>query len=155
MKTTRCLLALACFAIFTPLSFSLWASPFVPISWQQRVKAGPLEDQRKHVQWVRDLDQNFVDDTLDAMAPDERITMIIQMNDCLSRPEIEARLGAFGTIRRVGTLVAYVILDNVKAGDAATIAKDPAVAAVEEDEPIVIFNDTATRTVRARSSVTF
>jgi hypothetical protein len=147
---------LACgFAFFTGFAPAIWASPFVPIEWQQRVKSGPLEEQRKHVLWVRDLDQNFVDDALDAMAPDDKTTMIIQLSDCLSRQEIEQRFGAFGAVRHVGTLVSYVVLDNVKAGDAATIAKDPAVAAVEQDEAVFAFNDTSTRTVRARPSLTF
>jgi hypothetical protein len=127
----------------------------VPIEWQQRVKSGPLEEQRKHTVWIRDLNLNFVDDVLDAMPPEEKTTVIVQMNECLSRAEIEQRLGAFGVIRRVGTLVAYVVLDNVRAGDAAQIAKDSAVAGVEEDEMLFAFNDIGTRAVRARKSLTF
>jgi len=139
-------------AFFSPI---VLGSPFIPQDWQQLVKAGPLAGQRKHLGWNRDLNKNYVDDQLEAMPAGEKTTVIVQLNECYSRQDLQARFGAFGTIRRVGVLVAYVILDNVKAGDAAAIANDPGVAAVEYDEPVFTFNDVATRVVRARASNTF
>jgi hypothetical protein len=156
MKTAFRLGVLTCLAVSCVCFVSEGVgAPFVPIQWQQRVKSGALENQRKHVAWSRDLNRNFVDDDLDAMEPEAKTTVIVQMNACLSQEEITRLLGQFGSIRRIGTLVPYVILDNVRAGDAPHIATNSAVAAVGEDRVGVVFNDTATRTVRARTSLTY
>ncbi len=131
------------------------ASPFIPIEWQQRVKSGPLEEQRKHANWIRDLNVNFIDDALDAMDPGETTTVILQMNECLTPAEAAARFGALGAIRRIGTLVSYIVLDGVKVADLPAIAADDTVAAIEKDELVFATLDTGTREVRARASNTY
>jgi len=157
MKTAQRLAILTAYSLGVCFQFApeAGATPLVPLEWQTRVKAGAMENQRKHVGWVRDLNQNFVADKLDTMPPDERVTVILEMNECLTRAEIDRRFAAFGVIRRVGRLLAYIVMDNVRAGDAVLIAADPAVAAVENDEPVFLFNNIATRSVRARASTTF
>ena len=63
--TVLSLLAFAC------LASTVSASPFVLEEWKQRVKSGPLEDDRKHVEWARDQDKDFLDDAFNDLAPDE------------------------------------------------------------------------------------
>jgi subtilisin family serine protease len=155
-NTTRFMLCLGCgFVIGVVLTSQAFASGFVPVQWQQRVKSGAFEDQRKHTDWIRDLNKNFVADTLDTMDPEAKTSVIVQMNQCLSREEIQERLGTFGNIRRVGSLVPYVVLDDVRVGDLAMLVQDSAVAAVEDDQLVYAHNDIATRVVRARRSNTF
>jgi subtilisin family serine protease len=137
------------------LEFQASGSPLVPIEWQQRVKSGALEGQAKHVAWSRDQNNNFVDDALEALPATNRTTMIIQLNSCAGDSQVLQFLAQHGTIRRVGTLVPYVVLDNVTAGDALIIATNSAVAAVEADKVLKTFDDTSGRAVRARKSASY
>lgn len=158
MKTAFCRsrIVITCLSgCFIWLVLQASGSPAVPIEWQQRVKSGLLEAQSKHVAWSRDQNNNFVDDAIEAMNPIARITMIIQLNSCEGESAIAQFLSSYGTIRRIGTLVPYVILDNVRAGDAVYIATNSLVAAVEADRVVHAVDDTSGRAVRARTSVTF
>lgn len=131
------------------------ASPFVPLEWQQRVKSGSMENDRKHLNWVRDQNGDFLDDALDDLSPGDKTTVIVELSDCMDKGEAHTHFSSYGTVRRVGTIVAYVIIDDVLQEMLADLAKDPAVAGVEKPREIVTFTDTSTRSIRQRASSTY
>lgn len=147
--TVLSLLAFAC------LASTVSASPFVPEAWQQRVKAGPLEDERKHIEWARDLDKDFLDDAFNGLAPGEKTSVIVQLNDCKQPGELQTRFSAYGTVAYTGVILSFVVIHDVPQDMLEALAKDPWVAAVEKPRKIRTFNDTSTRVIRQRASNTF
>lgn len=155
MRTVKVLSGLLLFPILTGLLERASAAPFVPLQWQQRIKAGALLDQRKHTGWIRDQNGDFLDDAFDSMRPGEKTKVIIQLSECLGPEELAARFAPFGNVRRIGTLVAYVVLDDVRMEDLPILAKDSIVAAIERPRVFTPHLDTSTRAIRARASTTF
>lgn len=151
MNKTRLLAILGLVAIGSHAE----ATPFVPIDWQCRVKSGPLEGQRKHVGWIRDQNNNFIDDALEGPPRAESVQVIVQLSDCLSPNDLTKRFSVYGRVRRIGVLVAYVIIDNVSVKRLGDLAADPIVAAVEMPREVQVGLDTSTRVIRARASDTF
>jgi len=137
------------------LATTATASPLIPEVWQARVKAGPLEDQRKHVQWVRDQDGDFVDDAFNDLSPGDKARVIVQLSDCMPPEDLVTKFSAFGDVVHTGVIVAYVVIDNVPQELLDDLANDPMVAAVERPREIQLFHDTSTRTIRKRASNTF
>ena len=142
---------LGSFCLISPIS----ASPFIPLEWQTRVKSGPLEDQRKHVNWSRDQNGDFIDDAFQTLNYEEKTDVILQLSDCAAKEELTRRFSQYGDIKIIGELVAYVYLANVEAKNLEALAKDSYVAAVEKPVELMTDLDTSTRSVRARASNTY
>ncbi|MHA2282690.1 MAG: S8 family serine peptidase, partial [Promethearchaeota archaeon] len=119
------------------------------------MKSGPLEDQRKHIDWSRDLDGDFIDDAFLELDPGEKTDVLLQLNECSSADELSTRFSPFGTIERIGELIAYVYLSGVAVEDLPALAQDPFVAALEFPLDGELFLDTGTRSVRNRASNTY
>lgn len=153
-KLTTMILLLIPLSLLCP-SNSVMGSPFVPLAWQARVKSGPLENQRKHVGWARDLNGDFIDDGFLELNPGDLTDVILQLSSCASPAEITYRFSPFGTIETIGELVAYVYLSGVPVDYLSLLAQDPLVAAVERPHEYQASLDTSTRSVRARRSVTY
>lgn len=133
-----------------------WGAPFVPLAWQQEVTTiGPLVGERKHLNWIRDLDQDFVDDRFAELATTDKTQVIVQLSRCLERAEVIANLGGYGTVSDVGVLAGYAVLEDVPVVLLQTLALEPGVAAVEFPTEMKIFLDTSTRSTRTRASTTY
>lgn len=131
------------------------ATPLVPLEWQSRVKAGPLVGERKHVDWSSDANGDFVDDAFSELMPGDKTPAIVQLSQCQARSTLAAQLAPYGTLRRVGTLVNYAVLEDVPVEMLDELAAESGVAAVERPVPFEAHNDTSTRAIRARASTTF
>ena len=140
---------------FICLTSAAWGAPFIPLQWQGRVKAGPLEGQRKHIQWVRDLNGDYLDDAFEALKPGEKTSVIVQLNDCNSPEELKSHFSSYGTVAYTGVIVAFVVIHDVPQERLADLAKDSLVAAVEMPRKIETTNDTSTRGIRQRASSTY
>src|SRR5262245_20501112 len=71
---------------------------YTPLEWQPKLLNSPL-----------DLNQNFVDDAIDAMPPTNHVDIILALNDCVD----VARFGAYGGITYTGRYLTVVCLTNV------------------------------------------
>ncbi len=136
-----------------------WACKFTPLEWQRRVEthaASQLVGQQKHTTWNRDLNRNFIDDAIDArFIPGELVDVIVNLNTCLSPPEIHRLLSRFGRITYIHKLVSSVMMDRVRFENMAKLAALPQVAMVEWQSPVGLGNDVGTRATQSRASVTF
>lgn len=136
-----------------------WACKFTPLEWQQRVEqhvGAEFVSQRKHTTWIRDLNRNFIDDAIDArFTPGELVDVIVDLNTCLSPPEIHRLLSRFGRITYIQKLVSSVMMERVRFEDMAKLAALPQVAMVEWQSPVGLGNDVGTRATQSRASVTF
>lgn len=136
-----------------------WACKFTPLEWQQRVEqhvGAEFVSQRKHTTWIRDLNRNFIDDAIDArFTPGELVDVIVDLNTCLSPPEIHRLLSRFGRITYIQKLVSSVMMERVRFEDMAKLAALPQVAMVEWQSPVGLGNDVGTRSTQSRASVTF
>ena len=133
---------------------------FVPLEWQRRVKSGPLAEQRKHVDWARDLNNNFVDDEIEMMSRDGTVNIFVQLNECQQREDVYKLLRDLGVlttgrIRYASRVLAYVIVEDAPVSRMLGLASDPAVAAVEMVRTPDLTLDTTTRSIRVRDSVTY
>ncbi|MHC4676278.1 MAG: S8 family serine peptidase, partial [Planctomycetota bacterium] len=137
------------------LTATVVAAPFIPVQWQERVKSGALENQRKHIDWSRDLDGDFLDDAFLNLSPGDKTKVIVQLSDCRSPDDLKNHFSPFGDVIYTGTIVGYVVIENVPQEMLPDLAKDPLVAAVEKPREIRLFHDTSTRTIRQRASNTF
>lgn len=135
------------------------ASSFTPLEWQKVVRQHHIPSfvgQRKHVNWVRDRNHNFIDDEIEARyRHGEVLNVIVDLNTCLSARQIDERLAHFGRIKYIGKLVTFVMLDNVRFDDLPKIVSFPEVAMIEWQEVPTISNDVSSRAVRARKSNTY
>jgi hypothetical protein len=135
------------------------ASPFTPLEWQQEVKKHGKESfigQRKHLTWNRDEDHDFIDDEIKSrFKPHQRVNVIVDLNECLPSAKIRNLLSDFGTIKYIGKLVTFVLLDDVPVKILPQIAALPIVAMVEWHVPIRPMNRISTRAIQARKSATY
>jgi subtilisin family serine protease len=132
------------------------AAPFVPLEWQQEIAdIGPLQGERKHLNWAHDLDGNFVDDRFSEATSPDKTRAIVQLSVCQEAAEVVANLGAFGNVSRIGTIAGWVVLDDVDPGQLKSLALVPGVAGVEFPHPLQVTLDTSTRSVRSRASNTY
>ena len=141
-------------SIIMVLSFGclLTASPFVPLEWQTLVETGPLAGQRKHVEWIRDLNGDFIDDAFDLVPADEHVEVIVQLSECRSPEELEQELSVYGGVQTTGVLVAYAVLRDVPKSLLDDLAREPYVAALERPRELVFDTNISTRAVRAVAS---
>jgi hypothetical protein len=148
IRVLSCLLALSPAAAL--------ATPYTPAPWQQYVDthADPtFVGQRKHTTWSGDLNRNFIDDQIEKrFRSGEYVNVVVQLNRCLTPPEIEQLGGGFGTVSHVGQLVSVVLLDNVAIDDLPQLAARREVAMVEWRAPAMPEMDVTTRAIQARSS---
>lgn len=135
---------------FVPTAQPVFASPWTPLGWQD---GGKLRN------WSRDGDDNFVDDSIDALAisnPDQRIEIIVDFNRCIgaSRGAHDFILSLGGDPVYQAKFVTYAIYGNVRAGDAASIAARPEIAMVELSAPGT-WLDTERRAMRVQASARY
>jgi subtilisin family serine protease len=157
-RTQRHLALIVLVALLAPGSPAR-GSQFTPLAWQQPIEEHAIQGmagQRKHTTWIRDRNRNFVDDEIERRYQSgELVDIVVDLNTCRSLKEIQTRLGAFGRITYIGKLITYVLVDDVRYDDVATIAALPEVAMVEIQEIGQIMDDVSARTVQSRPSVTF
>jgi subtilisin family serine protease len=96
-----------------------------------------------------------VDDAFSSVKPSEKTSVILQLNECDSKENLKDYFSAFGDVKYIGTIVAFVILENVPQEKLPELAKDPRVAAVEMPREVKLFHDTSTRSIRQRTSNTY
>ncbi|MCL5998485.1 MAG: S8 family serine peptidase [Chloroflexi bacterium] len=104
------------------LSISLPATVWTPAEWQQD---GKLRG------WVRDQNDNFVDDAIDAEPPDKEVTAIVDFNSCINETQDVSFLNQYGYLVYVDRYVSFAIVTGLKAGKAPKLASQPGVAMVE------------------------
>lgn len=137
------------------------ACPFTPPEWQQPVGGATHAETRlsrtgKHVDWIRDLDKNFIDDEIQArFHQGQKLDVIVELNRCLNAHHIlEPNTGFahYGRVSYVGRLVSFLMLDGVRFETVRTIAARPDVAMVEWRSPLLPMDDVSSRAVQSRSS---
>ncbi len=136
------------------------ACKFTPLAWQQTVDkyfaSTAIEGQRKHTNWVRDLDRTFIDDEIEKrFKPGSTVNVIVDLNTCLEARDIARLLDGYGRLTYIGKLVTFVMLDGVKFDSLPKLAALPEVAMVEWQPPLVYFNDVSSRSAQSRTSNTF
>ena len=110
------------------LSFIMPPTAWTPAEWK---------DNGKLRSWVRDRNDNFVDDLIEA-GPDQQ-TVIVDLNQCpgaLENSAILRYLNTVGDVVHVGTYLTFVIVTGVDVAEALDIAKRPEVAMVERALPV-------------------
>jgi subtilisin family serine protease len=156
MKHIRIMLFV--FGLWTISFASVYATPFTPIEWQQKVEKHPNDsfiNQRKHTTWVRDRDRNFIDDVIDRqMGKVKQFDVIIDLNSFLKTNEIKKIFNNYGRIKYVGKMITSLFLNNVKADDLSKIAKMPEVAMIEIQKDFEPAIDTSARAVQSKASQT-
>jgi hypothetical protein len=149
-------IGLSAFALALPPAAR--AARHTPAAWSVPVAAAPgspLEGQRKHVNWLRDKDHDFIDDVIRARSwPGNAVDVIVELNECYPEEKLSSRLGSFGAITYVGRMVSCVYLEQVAVGRLDSLAQLPEVAAVEWQTPFYpAIGVAAKATQAARSSV--
>ena len=130
----------------------LLATRFTPAEWKRPVTSGPLAGQNKLTGSALDLDNNFIDDALDALPPGSSSQVVILMNKCLSDAVIRTKFSGFGNILFISRYVSSVVVDNVGKTSLPGIAADPDVAFVELARSVVGDLNVSTRAIKARAS---
>jgi subtilisin family serine protease len=134
------------------------ASAFTPLQWQQKGdQHSALPEQRKHRTWNRDQNpRDFIDDQIQLrFESNQRVNVIVDLNQWLSSPAIHELLSRYGLIRHIDKLITFVLLDGVLVKSLPEIAKKPMVAMVEWQIPFYDTNSVSTRTIEARKSLTY
>jgi hypothetical protein len=135
---------------------SATCTPFTPLAWQTVVDSHSnpaFIGQRKHTTWVRDQNRNFIDDEIERrFRPGDSVDVVVDLNRCLMPAEIERAVAGFGTVRHVGKLVTFVVLQGVRFVDLPRLAERPEVAMIEWRAPTYPEIDIASRAVQAHSS---
>lgn len=136
------------------------ATPFTPLEWQREVKQSSdprFMGQRKHVNWVRDTGNDFIDDEIQQrFRPGDKLDVIVELNTVLAcAPALAARLATFGAVLYVSRTVTFVILGDVLFDALPELAALPEVAMVEWRQPLFAMNDVGSRSVQSRSSATY
>ena len=99
------------------------ATPWTPVEWQ---------DDGKLKNWVRDQNENFVDDLIEAQTG--KVDIIVDLNGCIGEPansEIVKYLNTLGDVVYVGKYVSFIIVKGVEGDRCVDIANRPEVAMVE------------------------
>ena len=154
---------IACTVVF--LIAVLWIAPdagatakYTPIAWKQLVTraANPvLIGQRKHIRWVRDVNQNFIDDLIEhKFRQRDSVDVIVELNECYTPSQIHMQLDGFGIVSYVGKLVSYALMNRLTVARLDSLASLPSVAMIEWQEPHHPTLDVATREVQARPTTT-
>jgi subtilisin family serine protease len=135
------------------------ACTFTPLEWQQRVEnhvGKEMVGQLKHTTWNRDLNRNFIDDMIESsFQPGEVVDIVVDLNKCLTPPEIQRLLSRFGSIAYMNKLVSSVLLTRVRFEDLDELAALPEVAMIEWQVPLQPGNDVGSRANQSRASSTF
>jgi hypothetical protein len=137
-------------------SFPTVACPYTPLAWQKRVEQHSMAvfvGQRKHLTWIRDQNRNFIDDRLEATARSAAaLDVIVDLNRCLTPPEIERALAPYGRVEYVGRLITVVLLSHVAPADLPKLAARPEVAMIQERALMNPEMDIVSRSVEAHKS---
>ncbi len=132
------------------------AAKHTPGAWLRLVKGHPHErfnGQFKHVGWVRDRNQNFIDDMIDGrFGAGDSVNVIVELNERIPPDRTAVWLRHFGTIAYFGRLISCAYVQGVPFGRLDSLAESPAVAMVEWQVPIRPALDVAARTVQAVQS---
>ena len=144
IKVMSILFILVAVMLFQQAAF---ATPWTPLEWQQ--EGGKL------IGWSGDLDENYIQDDLDHMDPNEIVDCIVLLNKCVEVEELRDALGRFGDITYIGKFLTFVCLSGVRVDDLSHIAVSADVAMVEWDEVGEYVLDISNPAVRKRTSTTF
>jgi len=144
IKVVSILFILVALVLFQQAAF---ATPWTPLEWQQ--EGGKL------IGWSGDLDENYIQDELDHMDPNEVVDCIVLLNKCVEVEELRDGLGRFGDITYIGKFLTFVCLSGVRINDLSRIAASVDVAMVEWDEVGEYVLDISNPAVRKRTSTTF
>lgn len=117
-------------------------------SWTPGIWVPKLRD------WNRDANGNFIEDVIEQMPADARISVLLDLNRTPCPEDVEF-FGAFGEIRHVITAPTIVVLDNVRVSSAGTLANDSRVAMVEFDHPLWDALDTSVASLRVATSAVY
>ncbi len=113
---------------------------YTPREWQPKLLNSPL-----------DLNQNFVDDEIEAMPPTNHVNIILALNDCVGA----SRFGQYGGISYASPYLTVVCLTNVVVTNAIALGQDNQVAMVELSRTDQIMLDKSVPNIRVRSSVNY
>jgi subtilisin family serine protease len=154
---------ISCLCVFLLAGYGgrgAFACPLTPIEWQQVVDAsghvvaehGGRSARRKHANWIRDRDHDFIDDQIAAHYDATRgVDVIVELNRCLHANEI-ADFSHYGRVTYVGRLVSYLMLSGVRYESVGRLANRADVALVEWKPPLRPTDDVSSRAVQSRSS---
>jgi Subtilase family len=152
----RLAVALVAFICF---SADLYATPFTPLEWQQRVERNrnPIfVGQLKNISWPGDQNRNFIDDEIERrFHPGDFVDVIVDLNHCEQAGELKDGFGEYGQMVYVVKLISSIYLNHVAFNNLIKIAERPDVAMIEWQRPNRPEIDTASRAVQATKSVTY
>ncbi len=134
------------------------ASSFTPLEWQRLVEKHSISavvGQRKNTTWVRDQNRNFIDDEIEKRFHAGEVVNVVDLNHCLTPPQIEKLLSRFGRVTYIGKLVTFALVNSVRVDDLSKLAALPEVAMVEWQEPLYQADDVSSRAAQGRTSVTY
>ena len=135
------------------------ACKFTPLEWQGSVRTHSdlrVLGQRKHVEWVRDANQNFIDDEIEQQyGPGQIVNVVVDLNDCMRENHIRENFQRYGTVQYVGKLVTYFLLGSVRYENLDALAADPHVAMIEFQTTLHLTDNISSRATQSRSSVTY
>ena len=130
--------------------------PSTPRVWQEPVNPGDFSGSLKLMRWNRDLNHDFIDDEiLKRFKPDQRVNVVVNLNQYLSPTQIHDLLSQYGTIKYIGKTITFVHLDGVLRSDLPTIAGKLEVAMVEWHTPLRFADSVGSRVIEARKSITY
>lgn len=124
-----------CVLFLVLATMSLDATPWTPAEWQN---GGKLRG------WVRDANDNFVDDLIEA--EEGQVDIVVDLNSCAGDPAtspIIAYLNTEGDVVYIGRYISFVVVTGVDAKRADHIAARSEVAMVEMAAPGKWLGDNA------------
>ena len=107
--------------IFSPDNSN--ATPWSPMDWR---------DNGKLRNWVRDRNDNFVDDLIEAKTG--QVNIVVDLNQCIGDPaksELVEYLESIGDVVQIGKYLSYIVVKDVPVGEVYDIATRSKVAMVE------------------------
>jgi hypothetical protein len=116
---------------------------WTPIEWQNN---GKLRN------WIRDRNNNFVDDLIEAQTG--QVKIIVDLNHCIPNPatsELVQYLNTLGDVTYIGKYLSFIIVTGVDANRCVDIANRPEVAMVEFATP-TLWQDDVLKASKVESS---
>jgi subtilisin family serine protease len=122
-------------------TLALGQTCYTPLEWQPKLGS----------KWLRDVNNNNVDDAIDAAPPDTVMRLLLALNDCPSSTDL-SRFGSYGTVHYRGKYLSFVVLDNVTRANAIALGADPRVSMVFLNERSQAHLDTSRAAIRVGAS---
>ncbi|UCE74218.1 MAG: S8 family serine peptidase [Methanomassiliicoccales archaeon] len=115
----------------------------------------PILEDELLVHWMKDENDNKIDDAIEHMSPDKRIGIMIDYHHHPSDEDIKTLAEFDLTIRFIYAVFNTISAENVVVSDVEKIAKLDGVKEITFDGELPAILDVSSRAIKARESVTY